>query len=105
MEMLHPHYKSEFFVLDQVVLVFYISEIFLKSLLFQRELLCGPCSTAWWNWLDLVIVLVGIFDQWVTPLLPKSRHPGHHQSTTVQVVKMLRIARLARILKTVRAFL
>jgi len=107
MEMVNPSVAEDYWLLDQVVLVFYITELTLKALLFQRELLLGPCGIVWWNWLDLIIVLVGIVDQWLQPLY-SALHPdaaGGNHSQAVQIIKMLRIARLARILKTVRAFM
>lgn len=107
MEMLHPRYKHEFFFLDQFFLTFYVLELLFKAMLFQRELLCGPCQDAWWNWLDLVIVSTGVLDQWLKPillasgLLPESLM----QSTwALAMVRMLRLARLPRILKVVRLF-
>ena len=59
MEMAHPSYKSKFFILDQVVLVFYVTEIVLKLALWHSELLFGACHIIWWNWLDLLIVIAG----------------------------------------------
>lgn len=110
MEMFHHRYKRDFFLLDQVVLVFYVSELVLKALLYHQEFLCGTCSVVWWNWLDLIIVLVGILDQWVQPLFVSNSgdggmHGTQHQSTAVQIVKMLRLARLARILKMAHSFM
>lgn len=106
MEIVHPRYKQEFFFLDQAVMVFYVTELALKALLYQRDLLIGSCSIVWWNWLDMIIVIVGIFDGWIRPfVMVKSGKHGGHQSTAVQIIKMLRLARLARILKTVRVFL
>lgn len=110
MEMAHPHYKEDFWFLDQAVLIFYIAELFLKALVYQRDLLLGPCLVVWWNWLDLVIVIAAILDQWLQPLISTliidaNGSSGTKQSQLVQVIKFLRIARLARILKTVRAFM
>lgn len=106
MEIVHPSYKEKFFILDQVVLCFYVSEVVLKSLLWRGDLLIGPISIVWWNWLDLLIVIAGVFDQWVTPLVALGAGGNSSKSgNMVQIVKCLRIARLARILKTVHVFL
>jgi len=104
MEMLHPHYKHDFWLLDQLILVFYVVELTLKALLYQRELLCG--RDLWWNWLDTIIVFAAILDQWVQPLIVAvAGDVGGKHSTVVQIIKWLRVLRMARILKTVRAFM
>eukprot|EP00930_Biecheleria_cincta_P055163 TRINITY_DN41514_c0_g1_i1.p1 TRINITY_DN41514_c0_g1~~TRINITY_DN41514_c0_g1_i1.p1 ORF type:complete len:941 (+),score=218.77 TRINITY_DN41514_c0_g1_i1:85-2907(+) len=105
MEMLHPHYQQDFFILDQLVLVWYIMELTLKGVLYRGNLLLGPCKVVWWNWLDTVIVFVGILDQWAEPLVLPHQDGSSGDNTAVQIIKMLRLARLARILKTVRAFM
>ncbi|CAE8645161.1 unnamed protein product, partial [Polarella glacialis] len=84
--------------LDNVFLLFYIVELSLRAMLCQKELLVGPISRVWWNWLDLTIVLAGILDQW---LLPACSVSGSSSLDFFKYVRMLRVARVARILKIV----
>lgn len=108
MEMAHPHYKRDFWLLDQLILIFYIVELSLKACVHQRELLFGKLSVVWWNWLDLIIVFAAMLDQWVQPLIISAEpgdNAGSSHSSAAQLIKCLRILRLARILKTVRAFM
>jgi voltage-gated sodium channel len=107
MEMLHPHYKVEFFWLDQFFIAFYLLELVAKAILFQRDLLIGHFQDVWWNWLDLVVVVVGVVDQWLRPMvmpLISGSHSQSHSTSVLQFVRMLRMARLARVLKVVRLF-
>eukprot|EP00928_Gymnodinium_smaydae_P023849 TRINITY_DN19515_c0_g3_i1.p1 TRINITY_DN19515_c0_g3~~TRINITY_DN19515_c0_g3_i1.p1 ORF type:complete len:688 (+),score=206.52 TRINITY_DN19515_c0_g3_i1:272-2335(+) len=108
LEFMDPGYKSEFFWYDQMFCVFYVVELILKALLFQRKFLCGPILVVWWNWLDFIVVIIGVLDQWVKPLLMSEVSGGSgapsSSSTILQGVKMLRLARLFRVLKIVRFF-
>jgi len=109
MELLHPSYKKGFFVLDQFFMIFYVVELSLKAILWQRKLLVGKVSDVWWNWLDLVIVVSGVLDMWLKPIAQSAgilqSGEGGVGSNAVGFLRMLRLARLARILKLVRVFL
>merc|ERR1719506_3325644 len=90
-------------------MVFYVGELSLKAIYFQKSLFVGPLSVVWWNWLDLLIVTTGVFDMWITPLM-KSKHTGGHTKhssglVNPKLLRVLRLARLARIMKIVRVFL
>eukprot|EP00746_Dinoflagellata_sp_MGD_P067777 gnl/MRDRNA2_/MRDRNA2_27984_c0_seq1.p1 gnl/MRDRNA2_/MRDRNA2_27984_c0~~gnl/MRDRNA2_/MRDRNA2_27984_c0_seq1.p1 ORF type:complete len:708 (+),score=112.85 gnl/MRDRNA2_/MRDRNA2_27984_c0_seq1:131-2254(+) len=68
----------------------------------------------WWNWLDLLIVLSGVVDQWVLPIFnlfdmqgmesEESSHGQHigHLMTLLRMLRLMRILRLLRLVKTVR---
>lgn len=107
LEMVHKN-PEEFYLLDQFFMVFYIGELFMKALLFQEGLLCGKLSVVWWNWLDLAIVVSGILDMYVQPILVHTGIMGkEHSALLTSVSKIMRFARLARllrILKIVRVF-
>lgn len=92
--------KQTWFALaDNGFLVFYCLELILKALFYQQGLLFGRCSTVWWNWLDLVIVVSGLLEQAVLPLLGRG---GHLNLTGLRALRLLRLARVARGLKLLR---
>ncbi|CAE7767307.1 unnamed protein product [Symbiodinium necroappetens] len=98
-EMTDERYKDLFFWVDQAFLIFYIVELVLRGLLLQKDLLLGPCREVWWNWLDLFIVLAGIYDQWILAAMYQT------SSFFISAVRILRLLRLIRLVKVVRAFL
>merc|ERR1719161_3330275 len=107
LEMLDSKYKSDFFLLDQCFMVFYVAELLLRAALLQGRLLVGPLHAVWWNWLDVVVVITGVVDQWLMSLfagqIPKTPETNNsHRTSALQLVRMLRMARLARILKIVK---
>ena len=83
---------------DVGFLAFYCIELLLKAVYYQRELLFGPCSIVWWNWLDAVIVVSGIVEQVVLPMLGTSNQGGAPLNS-LRALRVLRLARLARALK------
>jgi voltage-gated sodium channel len=105
-EMIHD---TEFYWLDQVFLVFYTIELTLKAVLHQRQLMIGPLRIVWWNWLDTLIVVSGIFDSWVCPLVLGSTKSmaigGIPVSQYLRFLRLARLARVLRILKVVRILL
>jgi len=104
---------SWFWYADQAFMCFYVVELFLKTLLYRKRLLCGHIGTVWWNWLDLIVVFVGVLDQWVSPMVfaemsatkTKGGMSKSSSSSALQMIRLLRLARLARMLKIVRVFL
>jgi len=111
LEMLHPNYKAQFFWYDQFFMLFYVVELALKAVLLQDKLLFGrKFSVVWWNWLDLIIVVTGILDMWIKPMLEAMHvidfQGGHGWGATFfSSWRMVRLVRLARILKLVHVFL
>lgn len=111
-ELNHPHeaHSTVFWTLDQLFLIFYVTELILKSLLMHQGLLIGQLGEVWWNWLDLIIVVSGVMDQWLKPLAVKADlvdmgSDEHGSPSILSFLRMLRLMRLARILKLVRVFL
>lgn len=99
-EMIHD---TEFYWLDQIFLVFYTVELTLKALLHQRQLLWGPLRVVWWNWLDGLIVISGIFDSWICPLVLGSTNSLTFGGIPIaQYLRFLRLARLARVLRILK---
>jgi len=102
MEVLHPHYATDLYYLDTTFLLFYIFELVLKASYYQGTFLRGPLSVVWWNWMDLIIVLVGMVDLWVLPLVEAESSTG---PSYMSYLRILRLARLVRVLKIVHIFL
>ena len=86
---------------DGGFLAFYTLELVLRASYYQRGLIFGHCSTVWWNWLDLLIVLSGILEQVVLPLLGSSLG-GTVSLKGLRVLRLLRLLRVARGLKLLR---
>eukprot|EP00928_Gymnodinium_smaydae_P053836 TRINITY_DN37742_c0_g1_i1.p1 TRINITY_DN37742_c0_g1~~TRINITY_DN37742_c0_g1_i1.p1 ORF type:complete len:650 (-),score=99.35 TRINITY_DN37742_c0_g1_i1:128-2077(-) len=93
-----PNQYSLFQWLDQIFLLYYVFELTVKGMYFQRTLLIGRCSVIWWNWLDLAIVVSGILDQWVLPILTNACGI----SLDTSWMRMLRVLRLFRVLRVLR---
>lgn len=108
MEFIDADKAKEFFWWDQFFMIFYVFELSFKAILWQRRLLIGKIGVVWWNWLDLIIVVTGVMDMYLKPLLIMSGvvHQGASSGPSVlSFLRMLRLARLARILKIVNVFL
>lgn len=108
MEFVDKGKAKEFFWWDQFFMIFYICEITMKATLWQRRLLIGKFGVVWWNWLDLIIVVTGVMDMYLKPLLAMFgmiHHKASSGPSILSVLRMLRLARLARILKIVNVFL
>jgi len=83
------------------VLVWYLVELFLNMVYYQRTYFLGDCSVVAWNWLDLVIVISGVIEGWVLPWL------SSHNSLPIKftALRFLRIVRVLRMLRLLKAFL
>lgn len=109
LEIQHPHLVRKWWKIDQLVLLFYVGELAVKVWVFRTSLFIGDLFTVWWNWMDSVVVLSGMLDQWIMPLLigVGIYHQGnkHHGPAVLNVLRMLRLARLARCFKVLRLFI
>eukprot|EP00930_Biecheleria_cincta_P016304 TRINITY_DN13310_c0_g2_i1.p1 TRINITY_DN13310_c0_g2~~TRINITY_DN13310_c0_g2_i1.p1 ORF type:complete len:656 (-),score=120.71 TRINITY_DN13310_c0_g2_i1:468-2390(-) len=85
---------------DNAFLAWYILELALKFAYYEKHLLIGSLSVVWWNWLDLVIVLSGVVDQWVMPLMDAQKI-GFDLSS-LRCLRLLRLFRIARALKLLK---
>jgi len=88
------------FVLNNVFLFWYVFELGMKFAHHRKHLFFGPIMAVWWNWMDLAIVLSGVVDQWVMPLLGGASGGG-----TLAMLRLLRLFRILRFLKIIKAFL
>ncbi|CAE7245868.1 scn4ab, partial [Symbiodinium pilosum] len=96
----HAEEKKAWFAwADNGFLCFYCFELLLKVIYYQQNLFLGRCSTVWWNWLDVIIVISGLLEQLVLPSLGSS---GHLHLSGLRGLRLLRLARVARGLKLLR---
>jgi len=91
---------------DEEILAWNVIELLMKSVYHQRCLFCGALSVVWWNWLDLCIVVSGVLDEWLLPLL-KALHGADlsFDSSGLRLLRALRLISVFRFLKILKAFL
>jgi voltage-gated sodium channel len=95
-----PCLKETFYITDQAMLCFYVFELLFRLCFLRARFCLGPMAMVAWSTLDLVVVLAGVFDQWLLPLFPVTR--SRPLQTALSVLRLLRIL---RVLKIVRVFL
>lgn len=88
-------------VLGSLFLLWYIFELSVKFAYRRQTLFIGKLSVVWWNWLDLIIVVSGVLDEWLLPLFL----PAGLSSSVGTFLKFLRFFRLLRILRLLRYWL
>lgn len=97
-----PHYFLWYYV-EQALLIIFTFELFARL---KRDGLKFFYEDWVWNWLDFIIVVGGMFDQWAMPsmsLIQKMMGQTSGGSNNVgQAMMLLRMARLLRILRLVR---
>mmetsp|Transcript_139594 Transcript_139594/g.446687 ORF Transcript_139594/g.446687 Transcript_139594/m.446687 type:complete len:734 (-) Transcript_139594:403-2604(-) len=111
LELTNKDNTKKFWLVDQIFLCWYVSELVLKVTLFQRKFFVGPCTMeVFFHYLDLIIVLSGIFDQWVLPALGDGGHSGKGHGNHLlpfqinpSSLRALRILRVTRMLRLVKA--
>lgn len=96
LELQHADNRALWISLDSFFLGWYLVELGMKFCYYQHFLWIGDLQTVWWNWLDLIIVVSGIVDQWVLPLI------GDHIRFSVSSLRCLRLLRLFRIFRALR---
>jgi len=95
-----PSKKDTLFWLDQAMMSFYVFELIARGIFFRRKFLFGPVRYVLWNYLDCVVVVAGVTDQWLMPCLTGALE-GHTLQSTLQLLRLLRVF---RVLKIVRIF-
>merc|ERR1719223_571086 len=80
------------------MLCFYVFEITARFATYHMMFFCGDWHQVAWNLLDIVVVLAGVMDQWINPVL----HLGHGAT---HILRMFRLLRLLRLLKMIHIFL
>lgn len=100
------HYENKFFWVDHGFMVFYIIEICVKARLWRGRLVCDKTSKRTrWNWLDLCIVVSGILDMYVQPLLVYAGVLHGRNPTFKKMSQLIRFLRLLRVLKLIHVFM
>ncbi|CAE7885608.1 unnamed protein product, partial [Symbiodinium microadriaticum] len=86
--------RGDLWYVDQAFLIFYVIELGLRFALWHDSLLFHrPLWKTWSFWLDTVIVLVSILEQWLLPLF------FNHEGMGFGAFRILRIFRFARVLR------
>jgi len=109
LELQFPETAGNYWLYDQIFLFWYCCELGTKALLHRRNLLIGPISIVWWNWLDSSIVFSGVLDQWMVPALKAAgilqSKGGGVKLNFLRMLRLLRLFRIMRVLKIVKVFL
>lgn len=95
-ELIHPDSK-DYWYMDQVILAFYTLEVTCRILHFKHRFFDHP-TDRYWHWIDLGIVIFGVVDEWLVPLVLDTT--THHPL----VSGAARTARLLRAIKLMRIF-
>jgi len=101
-EAANPGAKQNLRVIDHMMLCFYIFELIGRVSLHGRLYFHVPLRSLAWNMLDLSVVLAGVLDQWLLPLLDVDTDKGPFLRVVLQCLRCLR---LARVLKIIRIFI
>uniref|UniRef100_A0A7S4V8T6 EF-hand domain-containing protein n=1 Tax=Alexandrium monilatum TaxID=311494 RepID=A0A7S4V8T6_9DINO len=87
-------------------LLIFVFELLVRMRIFGARFLCELHQDILWNWIDLIVVLGGVFDNWVMPsLITLANLMGmnaHHSGELAHFMAMVRMARLARVLRLIR---
>lgn len=90
---------------NQVILCFFVFEITVRVRLEGCRSFFTNEEDIFWNWMDFIIVLLGVFDLWAIPisslLFGTTTTSGFGR--LVLLVRMLRMLRILRLLKLVKA--
>lgn len=92
--------------IDQFCLFFFLVELVARI---RRATLiryfCGSAdeeSSLFWNYLDTVIVVTGITDQWLLPNFAIHTGDLGHLMTLLRLLRLMRLLRLLRLVKSIR---
>mmetsp|Transcript_70238 Transcript_70238/g.196892 ORF Transcript_70238/g.196892 Transcript_70238/m.196892 type:complete len:558 (-) Transcript_70238:26-1699(-) len=106
---MYPQWRARFQLADHAFLAWYCFELSVKFIYHRRNLFFGKISVVWWNWFDLGIVLSGVLDQWLVPLVlgavTGSSGGLPISANALRTLRLLRLFRILRFLKLARAFL
>lgn len=105
LELTHPKTRPILYVLDQLMLCFYVFEVIAKMRFYSGRFLKGYLSHVLWDLLDLIVVIAGVLQQWILPLvLPEHSHhvKWAFARVVLRFVRLLRFLRMLRVLKLVK---
>jgi len=97
-ESAHPDSLEKWHMADTAILTFYCVELIFRMLHHKCGFLCHP-TDALWNWIDLVIVTVGIATHVFIPLTQPQ-----HEHQNMLYIGLGRFARILRCFKLCRVF-
>lgn len=103
-----PNFAGWFYI-EQVLLTIFTFELLVRLKYNGCSFFCSAGVV--WNWLDFIVVVGGIVDQWMMPLIalvqelagqePSTPHGMGHIMTLLRMARLLRILRLARLVKNI----
>jgi len=94
MEIFDDTREKEFFWWDSAILTFYIVEFGARLARHHQALLIGPCKQVWTFWVDLLIILVGILDLWLSELVFGGSPEWAQYLGGLRVVRVVKLVRL-----------
>lgn len=89
---------STLWLTEQLILCFYVFEMLMRLLHFKSRFFCNVWSESIWNTMDFLLVLYGVFDQWLAD--SGFRHRSH-----LMALRAFRILRLLRVVRLVQTLL
>lgn len=95
--------------IDNIFLLIFLAELVLR-LMYKGIYVCTFGREKLWNYLDFTIVVLGMIDLWLGPLLvrlsgrlePETAHPQQSGVALLRFLRMLRLLRLARVFNMVK---
>lgn len=89
---------------EDAILTFFVFELAVR--IRHQGLIMFASDECGWNWLDLCIVLFGVFDQWLMRMwisLASGRQTRSELGEVLLLVRMFRLLRILRLLRLVKA--
>jgi hypothetical protein len=92
----HAHFE----LLEHLFLICFVFEMFTRIAQLGLEYFQDP----WYVCLDFPLVVAGVVDLWILPLLKGSNDSGENAAYQFSVLRLLRMLRLLRVLRLIRIF-
>ncbi|CAE7360817.1 Scn11a [Symbiodinium natans] len=91
----------EFYWMNIVIVIIFIVELFLKVVAFGcRECFCG--QEKWWNWFDLFIVGLSLFETIAEFVLEMASNQTQMDPSHLRIMRFLRLVRALRGIRVIR---
>ena len=92
--------------IENILLIFFLVELFGRIMKFKLDFFRDE-NDFMWNWLDFLIVAIGLFDLWVVPvflLVAEEMHIQKRQGSMTTFFRMFRLLRIVRLVRLVKFF-
>eukprot|EP00927_Polykrikos_kofoidii_P018004 TRINITY_DN1826_c0_g1_i2.p1 TRINITY_DN1826_c0_g1~~TRINITY_DN1826_c0_g1_i2.p1 ORF type:complete len:529 (+),score=85.08 TRINITY_DN1826_c0_g1_i2:105-1589(+) len=90
-------------VVDNIFLGFFVCELSSRLIYFRFRFFTDPLDRGW-NIFDFSIVMMGVLDQWVKPLVIDESEGGSAGGGAAKMILILRTLRILRVLRAIRLF-